>query len=114
MFEIATVSGQDPREFVTASTWLVGIGLLGSVAAGFAGFVDAMPIPPGSAGYRGLLVHMSLAMAVILLYLVEFLMRLGIPSDRPVPAALLVFALSNSAVLVVTICWGAVLARRQA
>lgn len=85
-----------------------------TVGLSVAGFADAMPIRPGTASDRGLLVHMSLAMAVILLYLVEFLMRLGIPPDRPVSAGLLVFALSTFAVLLVTICWGAALAHRQA
>ncbi|PKV94652.1 putative membrane protein [Amycolatopsis echigonensis] len=102
----------DPREFTTAATWLVGIGLLGAAVAGFAGFVDGLPIRSGTAAYRRLLVHLSLAMALILAYLVEYVLRLGAPPDRAIPAGVLVYALANAAALVATVVWGALVAHR--
>ncbi|MCF6427688.1 DUF2231 domain-containing protein [Amycolatopsis tucumanensis] len=107
VFDVASRSADRPAEFTTASTWLVVIGLLAAVIAGLAGFVESLPIPVGTVAHRRFVVHLMFAGAVLVLYMLDYLMRLGAPPDRPVPAGLVVFSLVNAAVLVVTMGTGA-------
>ncbi|MFJ8819637.1 DUF2231 domain-containing protein [Amycolatopsis thermoflava] len=107
VFDVVSRAATRPGEFTTASTWLVALGLIGAVVAGLAGFVESLPIPVGSVAHRRFVVHLMLASMVIVLYMVDYLMRLGAPPDRPVPTGLLVFSLANTVVLVVTMGTGA-------
>lgn len=111
VLDIASRAGGRPVEFTTASTWLLGIGLVIAVVAGVAGFVDALPIQPGTVAHKRFVIHMMLAGAAIILYMLDFLMRLGAPPDQPVPAGLLMFSLANTAVLAAAMSVGTAIRR---
>lgn len=78
--------------------WLIGLGVLGAVAAATVGFLDLFAIPPGTRAFRTGLLHMSLNLAVTTAYVVNFLWRRG-AGDGPVPAGPLVLSLVSFATL---------------
>ncbi|WP_169515805.1 DUF2231 domain-containing protein [Amycolatopsis nigrescens] len=112
VLDIVGMAKNSPGEFTTASTWLLGIGLLTAVLAGVVGLADALPIPPRTAAYRQAMIHLSLALVAVLLYGVNYLMRTATPGG-PVPVGLLVFSLINLVVLLTTARVGAALAYRH-
>ncbi len=64
-----------PVLFAEGSHWLVGIGLVGAVIAAAVGILDFLVIPGRTRAYRAAVLHMSFNLAVIVVYVVNFLIR---------------------------------------
>jgi uncharacterized membrane protein len=77
VFDVASRVVDDPAFLAEGSTWLIGLGVLGAVAAASVGFLDLFAIPPSTRARRTGLVHMSLNLAVTTAYVVNFLWRNG-------------------------------------
>ena len=98
VFDVVSRAGDDATTFADGAYWLVGIGILGALAAAIFGFLDLLAIPTGSRAFRTGLVHMALNLAVVALFAVGFALRrsrLDEPDGTPVgPLVLSLVALA--------------------
>ncbi|GAB4372142.1 MAG: DUF2231 domain-containing protein [Elainellaceae cyanobacterium] len=67
-----------------ASVWLIGVGLLSGVAAAITGMSDFVKIPRARRRRAGW-IHMVLNVAVLVLSIINFVIRLGDPIDSILP-----------------------------
>ena len=113
VFDIASHIVDDPGFLARASEWLIGIGVLGAVAAAMVGFLDLIAIPPGTPARRVGLIHMALNLAVITAYAGNFAWRHGAyPQDSAVDIAPIVLSVISIAALSVSGYLGGMLAYR--
>jgi uncharacterized membrane protein len=77
VFDIASQVVGQPGFLNQASEWLIGIGVLGALAAATVGFLDLLAIPSGTNAQRTGLLHMSINIAVTVAYAVNFGWRHG-------------------------------------
>jgi uncharacterized membrane protein len=75
IFDIASRIIDKPGFLTQGSEWLIGIGILGALAAALFGFLDLLAIPTGTRAFGTGLTHMSLNLAVTVAYSVNFLWR---------------------------------------
>ncbi|MFQ6331725.1 DUF2231 domain-containing protein [Nocardia sp. CWNU-33] len=75
VFDVASRLVDDPDFLARGSMWLIAIGVLGALAAAAIGLLDLLAIPTGTPAFRTGLVHMSLNLAVVLVFAVGFLWR---------------------------------------
>ncbi|MEU4340466.1 DUF2231 domain-containing protein [Nocardia sp. NPDC023852] len=103
VFDIASRFVDDPDFLAKGSLWLIGLGVVGALAAATAGFLDLLAIPTGTATYRTALVHMTLNLAVTLAYVVNFLWRrAGSGPMGAVPIGPIALSVTCLAVLVIS------------
>ncbi|MDV6011244.1 DUF2231 domain-containing protein [Haloechinothrix sp. LS1_15] len=113
IFDIASRFTAEPGALAHGSMWLIGIGILGAVAASLVGVVDLAAIPTGTPVFRMAVVHMSLAMLVTATYGVSFALRFVVAgTSQPVTGWMLGLSVAGLAVLVVVGYLGATLAFR--
>jgi uncharacterized membrane protein len=77
IFDIASGIVTRPGFLTHASEWLIGIGVLGALAAAITGLLDLQTIPAGTRAMRIALTHMSLNLGVTVAYAVNFAWRHG-------------------------------------
>jgi uncharacterized membrane protein len=77
VFDLASRLSDEPTVFAKGAFWLIGLGLLGAAAAALLGFLDLFAIPTGTRAFRTGLLHMSLNLIVVALYIGAFLLRRG-------------------------------------
>jgi len=77
VFDLASRVVDQPQFLAEGSRWLIGLGVLGAVAAGCVGLLDLLAIPGGTRAFRTALVHMSINLTVTAVYAVGFLLRSG-------------------------------------
>ena len=77
VFDVASRLGTQPAVFATGSRWLIGLGIVGALAAAMFGLLDLFVIPTGTRAFRTGLVHMTLNLTVVTLYAGSFLLRRG-------------------------------------
>jgi len=78
VFDIGSYIDDDSPGFLAqGSLWLIGIGVVGALAAALFGFLDLVAIPTGTPAFRTALVHMSLNLVVVAAYIVNFVWRYG-------------------------------------
>lgn len=99
IFDIASHLVPDPAVAAQGARWLIGLGVLGALAAGTVGLLDLLAIPAGTRVFRTALAHLSLALTATAAYAAGFLLRDADPAG-PVPPGLLV--LSAAALATVT------------
>jgi uncharacterized membrane protein len=113
VFDIASRIVAQPGFLAQGSEWLIGIGVVGALAAATIGFLDLLAIPSGTPAFRLGLLHMSLNIAVVAAYIVNFVWRYG---EYGQPAAVglgpLVLSVVSLAVLAVSGFLGGKLAYR--
>ena len=113
VFDIASHLVSEPGFVTAGSTWLIGIGVVGAVAAALVGFLDLLAIPTGTPAFRVGLTHMSLNVLVTAAYAVGFACRQhGVPAAGPVATAPLLLSVASFAVLGVSGSLGGRLAYR--
>ena len=95
VFDIASHIVDNPALLAEGSLWLIGLGVLGALAAALVGFLDLFAIPPGTKAFRTGLVHMALNLGITVAYALNFVWRSGGGRNGPVPAGQL--ALSSVA-----------------
>ena len=69
VFDLASRLSGEPVVFAKGAFWLIGLGLVGAAAAAMLGFLDLFAIPTGTRAFRTGLLHMTLNLIVVLLYL---------------------------------------------
>lgn len=85
VFDVASRFVGDPEFLTQASMWLIGIGVIGAVAAAMVGLLDLSTIPGGTRAFRVGLIHMSLNLLLIAAYGGNFLWRYwGFADQEPV------------------------------
>ena len=100
VFDVASHLVAAPAFLTAGSTWLIGIGVAGAVAAALVGLLDLLAIPTGTTAFRTGLVHMSLNLAVTAAYAVGFMWRQQAdPAAGPVAAGPLLLSVVCFAVL---------------
>lgn len=72
---IALISAEDEAVFAEGAYWLIGIGILGALAAALFGLLDLSQIERGTPAFKTGLTHMGLNLAVVALFVVSFVMR---------------------------------------
>jgi uncharacterized membrane protein len=77
VFDLASRLGTQPAVAATGSRWLIGLGILGALAAAMFGLLDLFAIPTGTRAFRTGLVHMALNLTVVALYAGSYLLRGG-------------------------------------
>jgi uncharacterized membrane protein len=75
VFDIASHLVTNPGFLARGSLWLIGLGVVGALAAALVGFLDLLAIPTGTLAFRTGLVHAGLNLAVTTGYLSGFLWR---------------------------------------
>jgi uncharacterized membrane protein len=100
VFDIASHLVASPAFLTAGSTWLIGIGIAGAVAAALVGLLDLLAIPTGTVAFRTGLVHMSLNLIVTAAYGLGFMWRQHLdPAAGPVAAGPLLLSVAGFAVL---------------
>ena len=84
VFDVASHLVPDPAFLAQGSRWLIGLGVLGALAAATIGFLDLLSIPGRTPAFRTAVVHMSLALSATTAFAIGFVVR-GDPV-APVPA----------------------------
>jgi uncharacterized membrane protein len=82
VFDLASRIVGRPGFLTQGSEWLIGIGILGALAAAIVGFLDLLAIPAGTRAFRTGLIHMSLNLGVTVTYAVNFAWRHGTYTDQ--------------------------------
>jgi uncharacterized membrane protein len=79
-FDIGSRVAHVPQPWAQGSRWLIGLGVLGALAAAMVGFLDLFAIPAGTRVFRIALVHMTVNLAATGAYAVGFVLRAGDPA----------------------------------
>jgi uncharacterized membrane protein len=82
VLDIASRFVNDQATACHAAWWLLGLGVLGALAAGSIGFFDLIGIAPGTRAWRTGLVHLSCTLSATTLFAIAWLLR----RDEPAPA----------------------------
>lgn len=82
VFDLVAIFGERPEVFARGAAWLIGIGVVGGLAAAVLGFLDYRQLERGTRVHRTATVHMVINIAVITLMLISFLIRLAQGFDR--------------------------------
>jgi uncharacterized membrane protein len=77
VFDVASHLDSDPGFLAHGARWLIAIGVIGALAAATVGFLDLFAIPAGTRVFRIGLVHMSINLAVTVVYAIGFVIRGG-------------------------------------
>jgi uncharacterized membrane protein len=113
VFDLASRLAGEPTVFARGAFWLIGLGLVGAAAAALLGFLDLFAIPTGTRAFRTGLLHMSLNLVVVAVYVGGFLLRRGrLEQPDGVPAGLIVLSAVALGVLTVSGWLGGQLAYR--
>src|SRR4051794_21955052 len=78
VFDIATrVDANGSRALVDSAYWLIGIGIVGALLAAVFGLMDLLTIPRRTRAFSTGLVHMTLNLVVVALFVANFVWRHG-------------------------------------
>lgn len=88
VFDLAAIFGDEPEVFAQGAYWLIGIGVLGALAAAVFGLMDLSTIPRGTKAFATGLLHMTLNLTVVALYVVNFALRSAQGNDQVSAVAL--------------------------
>lgn len=75
VFDIASRLASHPDFQAPASRWLIGLGVIGAVAAASVGFLDFLTLAPHTPAHRTAVVHLTLNVLVTAAYAGNFLWR---------------------------------------
>jgi uncharacterized membrane protein len=77
IFDVVALFGSNDAPFLVGAQWLVGIGILGALAAAVFGLMDFMTLAQGTPAHRTAIIHMSLNLTAVALFAISFFLRLG-------------------------------------
>lgn len=82
IFDVLAMFSDDPGPLLLGAQILIAIGVLGALAAAIFGFLDFSVIPGGTAAKKTALVHMSLNLAAVALFAVDYFVRVAAGHDE--------------------------------
>lgn len=113
VFDVASRFAAHPGFLTQGAEWLIGIGVVGALAAAAVGFLDLLAIAPGTLAFRTVIWHMSLNLVITGAYAANFAWRHGsYTNGGPVPPGMLVLSAAAFAALGVSGFLGGKLAYR--
>ena len=77
VLDVASHVADPGATLAVGSRWLIGIGVLGALAAATVGFLDFFGIPSGTPAHRTAVTHMCLNLGVTVAFALDFTWRLG-------------------------------------
>ncbi len=89
VFDVVSRVGPDPAQMARGAWWLIGLGVVGALAAAALGFLDLMAVPTGTRVFRIGLLHAGANLTATALFVVGFLLRRGHLDDAGVPLPLI-------------------------
>jgi uncharacterized membrane protein len=99
VFDIASRVVANPGFLNQGARWLIGLGVLGALAAASVGALDFMVIPARSKARHTAVLHLLVNLAVTASYAVNFLWRGQLATDEPVGAGPLALSVVSLAAL---------------
>jgi uncharacterized membrane protein len=81
VFDVIALFVADPGPYVLGAQVLIVIGIIGALLAAVFGFIDFTGIAADTPAKRTALIHLSLNLAVVVLYLVNYFVRAGAGHD---------------------------------
>jgi uncharacterized membrane protein len=75
VFDIIARSANDPSAYALGAKALIGVGIVGALAAAVFGFLDLLTIPGRTKAQKTAITHMILNVTVLVLFVVNFAMR---------------------------------------
>lgn len=72
---VAQVSSEEEAVFAEGAYWLIGIGILGALAAAMFGLIDFSQLERGTRAFATGLTHMVINLSVVVLFVINFLVR---------------------------------------
>lgn len=112
IFDIVSRSADTPLIYGRGAYWLIGIGILGAVAAVPFGLMDLLTIPRGTPAWRTGLIHAALNDVVLVAFVVSFVIRRNDAEWGETSVGLIVLTAAALAVLTVSGWLGGKLAYR--
>jgi uncharacterized membrane protein len=95
--DLIYVSGSNNAAWTTVALYTMGGGIVGALLAAIFGLIDLISLPPGPR--RTGVVHMTMNLTIVLLYVVNFWMRLDAPDE---PGNLVWLSLASVALLTIS------------
>ena len=92
-FDVASFFAADAELFVKMAFWSIAAGVVSALAAAVFGLLDLLAIPRGTKVFAVGITHMSLNLAVVVLFAVSFLLRRNALDVAPVATAPFVLSL---------------------
>lgn len=80
-FDVGSHVADEADVFAKGSYWLIGLGIVGALAAALFGFLDLLAIPRGTKAFRTALIHMALNLSVVAAFIVSFVIRMDTIDD---------------------------------
>jgi uncharacterized membrane protein len=113
VFDVASYIEDRPAFLVQGSRWLIGLGVLGALAAATVGFLDFLAIPTRTRAHRTAVAHLSLNLTITCAYAGNYLWRQNLTiHQHPTPVGPLVLSVLSIATLTVSGYLGGKLAYR--
>lgn len=113
VFDIASRIVDRPGFLAMGSQWLIGIGVIGALAAATVGVLDLLAIPSGTVAFRTALMHMGLNVTITAAFIINFLWRqASYSASAPVELGPLTLSVLSIAALGVSGFLGGKLANR--
>jgi uncharacterized membrane protein len=75
IFDLAAVFGDNDSVFLEGAQWLIAIGIIGAVLAAVFGLMDFSTLTKGTGAHRTGLIHMTLNLTVVVLFVLSFIVR---------------------------------------
>lgn len=97
VFDLVALFSADGSAFATGATWLIVIGIIGALAAAVFGLLDLAAIESGTRAKRTGLIHMVINVTVVVLFVINFAMRLCVGVAEPTVAGLVISIVALSA-----------------
>lgn len=83
IFDLAAQFSDEAEVFAEGAYWLIGIGIVGALLAAIFGLLDLLAIPRGTQAFRTGLTHMALNLAVVVLFVIDFVVRAASGYEEP-------------------------------
>jgi uncharacterized membrane protein len=75
VFDVVSKVADDSEVFAEGAYWLIGLGIIGALAASILGLLDLLTIPRGTPAFTTAITHMALNLVVVALFAVDFAVR---------------------------------------
>lgn len=82
VFDLVAVFNNDKAPFLLGAQVLIGIGIIGALLAAIFGFLDLSTLAKGTAAHKTALTHMTLNLTIVVLFAIDFFLRVALGIER--------------------------------